>query len=259
MENQKEHSLVNILVVGDACEDVYVYGHCNRLAPEAPVPVFVADREKRSGGMALNVQANLESLGAKCSILHNKKKIEKTRYVEESTNHLFIRIDSDETDIKQIPRKYLTKKYLSQYDAIVISDYNKGFLSEEDIETICYRHPLTFMDTKKSLGRWCKDCKWIKINENELKATRDKIKGLEHIFDEKLIVTLGEKGCFYNGNTYAVDKVEIKDLSGAGDTFLSGFVYEFLRSANVEDAIKFANKCATIVVQQKGVNVVDGL
>ena len=250
---------MNILVVGDACEDVYVYGHCNRLAPEAPVPVFVADREKRSGGMALNVQANLTSLGADCSILHNKKKIEKTRYVEESTNHLFIRIDSDETDIKQIPRKYLTKKYLSQYDAIVISDYNKGFLSEEDIETICYRHPLTFMDTKKSLGRWCKDCKWIKINENELKATRDKIKGLDHIFDEKLIVTLGEKGCYYNGNTYSVGKVEIKDLSGAGDTFLAGFVYEYLKNRDVEDAIKFANKCATIVVQQKGVNVIDGL
>jgi D-beta-D-heptose 7-phosphate kinase/D-beta-D-heptose 1-phosphate adenosyltransferase len=198
-------------------------------------------------------------LCADCTILHNQKKIEKTRYVEESTNHLFIRIDSDESDIKRINKKYLTKKYLSQYDAVVISDYNKGFLTEEDIETICYRHPLTFMDTKKSLGRWCKDCKWIKINENELEATKDHIKGLDHIFDEKLIVTLGEKGCCYNGMVYSVDKVEIKDLSGAGDTFLSGFVYQYLKDKDVEEAIKFANKCATIVVQQKGVNVVNGL
>ena len=250
---------MKILIVGDACEDVYVYGHCDRLAPEAPVPVFVADREKRSGGMALNVHANLVSLGASCAILNNQKKIEKTRYVEESTNHLFIRIDSDETNIDRIKKEYLRKEYLSQYDAIVISDYNKGFLTEEDIETICYRHPLTFMDTKKSLGRWCKDCKWIKINENELRATRDDIEGLDHIFDEKLIVTLGEKGCYYNGSTYSVGKVEIKDLSGAGDTFLSGFVYEYLKSKDAEEAIKFANKCATIVVQQKGVNVISGL
>lgn len=259
MAKTKKSKSIKLLIVGDACEDVYVYGHCNRLAPEAPVPVFVADREKRSGGMALNVEANLSSLGADCTILHNQKKIEKTRYVEESTNHLFIRIDSDESDIKRINKKYLTKKYLSQYDAVVISDYNKGFLTEEDIETICYRHPLTFMDTKKSLGRWCKDCKWIKINENELEATKDHIKGLDHIFDEKLIVTLGEKGCCYNGMVYSVDKVEIKDLSGAGDTFLSGFVYQYLKDKDVEEAIKFANKCATIVVQQKGVNVVNGL
>jgi D-glycero-beta-D-manno-heptose-7-phosphate kinase len=259
MAKTKKNKSIKLLIVGDACEDVYVYGHCNRLAPEAPVPVFVADREKRSGGMALNVEANLSSLGADCTILHNQKKIEKTRYVEESTNHLFIRIDSDESDIKRINKKYLTKKYLSQYDAVVISDYNKGFLTEEDIETICYRHPLTFMDTKKSLGRWCKDCKWIKINENELDATKDHIKGLDHIFDEKLIVTLGEKGCCYNGMVYSVDKVEIKDLSGAGDTFLSGFVYQYLKDKDVEEAIKFANKCATIVVQQKGVNVVNGL
>ena len=250
---------MKVLVVGDACEDVYVYGHCSRLAPEAPVPVFVADREKRSGGMALNVQANLMSLGVDCTILHNKTKIEKTRYVEEKTNHLFIRIDSDETSIDRIKRKYLSKEYLSQYDAVVISDYDKGFLTEGDIETICYRHPLTFMDTKKSLGRWCKDCKWIKINENELAATRGDIEGLDHIFDEKLIVTLGERGCRYNGSTYSVDKVEIKDLSGAGDTFLSGLVNQYLKDRDIKEAIKFANKCATIVVQQKGVNVISGL
>jgi len=208
--------------------------------------------------MALNVHANLSSLGVKSTILHNDKKIEKTRYVEEKTNHLFIRIDSDESNIDRIQKKYLTKEYLSQYDAVVISDYNKGFLTKGDIETICYRHPLTFMDTKKSLGRWCKDCKWIKINENELRATRSQIKDLEHIFDEKLIVTLGEKGCYYNGETYSVDKVEIKDLSGAGDTFLSGLVKKYLEDQDIEEAIKFANKCATIVVQQKGVNVVSG-
>jgi D-glycero-beta-D-manno-heptose-7-phosphate kinase len=250
---------MRVLVIGDACEDIYVYGHCDRLAPEAPVPVFVKDKEKRNGGMALNVYENLRSLGVECDILHNKKHIEKTRYVEEKTNHIFMRIDSDESGIKRIDKKYLTKKHLSQYDAVIISDYNKGFLSEEDIETICYRHPLTFMDTKKPLGRWCKDCKWIKINEIEFEKTSTELLGLEHIFEEKLIVTLGDKGCSYNGKMYKVQKVEIKDLCGAGDTFLSGFVTKFLHTKDIDEALNFANKCATIVVQQKGVNVIDGV
>ena len=46
--------------------------------------------------------------------------------------------------------------------------------------------------------------------------------------------------------------VEIKDTSGAGDTFLAGLVYEYLASSDIGKAIEFANKCATQVVQKKG-------
>jgi len=238
---------MKVLVIGDACEDVYVYGHVNRLAPEAPVPVFLKDHEKRNGGMALNVLNNLKSLGVECETLHNTEKIEKTRYVDEATNHIFIRVDTDDKKLKRVDKKFLTKKYLSQYDAIVISDYNKGFLTEEDIERICY---------KKLLGRWCKECTWIKINEEEHAKTEAKISKLGHIFDEKLIVTLSERGCQYKDKFFPVEKVEIKDLSGAGDTFLAGFVSKYLQTKDVEAAIIFANSCATKVVQLRGVNVV---
>jgi len=244
------------LVVGDACEDVYVYGHSARLAPEAPVPVFLKDYEKRSGGMALNVYNNLKSLGVECDVLHNIEKIEKIRYVDEKTNHLFIRVDTDDKKMERIDPKYLTKEYLKDYDAIVISDYNKGFLTEEDIEKACYNHPLSIMDTKKSLGRWCKGCTWIKINEEEYTNTQDAITNLDHIFRDRLIVTLSEKGCKFKEKTFPVKKVEIKDLSGAGDTFLAGFVAKFLETQEVEESIIFANECATQVVQQKGVNIV---
>jgi|TARA_R110000787_G_scaffold42216_1_gene103773 bifunctional ADP-heptose synthase (sugar kinase/adenylyltransferase) len=247
---------MKVLVIGDVCEDVYVYGKCNRLAPEAPVPVFVKTREKRNGGMALNVFNNLKALGVDCDIVHNAEEIEKTRYVDTQTNHIFIRIDSDEAGIKRVDKKVLTKKYLSQYDAIVISDYNKGFLSETDIEKICYYHPLTFMDTKKKLGRWSEDCKWIKINEPEYNNTKKEIQERMYVYEDSLIVTLGSKGCKYKNKTYTVNEVEIKDLVGAGDTFLAGFVSRYLHTKNVDDALIFANECATIVVQQKGVNVV---
>tara|TARA_R100000152_G_C6782131_1_gene218560 strand:+ start:10003 stop:10755 length:753 start_codon:yes stop_codon:yes gene_type:complete len=250
---------MKVLVIGDACEDVYVYGSSTRLAPEAPVPVFVEKYKKTVGGMGLNVYNNLKSLGIECEVLHNAKEIQKTRYVDHQTNHLFIRIDSDEEEIDRIESRYLEKDFLLQYDAIVISDYNKGFLTEEDIEKICFYHPLTFMDTKKKLGRWSEDCSWIKINFPEYENTKDEIANRMYIYEESLIVTIGSKGCRYKNKIYPVNKVEIKDLSGAGDTFLAGFVTKFLQTKDVDEALKFANECATIVVQQKGVNVIHGV
>tara|TARA_R100001594_G_C4019965_1_gene258926 strand:- start:119 stop:862 length:744 start_codon:yes stop_codon:yes gene_type:complete len=247
---------VKVLVIGDACEDVYIYGDCSRLAPEAPIPVFVPQDKTTNGGMAMNVFANLKSLGTDCDILHNVEEITKTRYVDKKTNHIFLRVDTDDKKLKRIEENNLDKDFLNQYDAIVISDYNKGFLAEEDIEKICYNHPLTFMDTKKNLGRWAKDCTWIKINEEEYNKTFNKIANLGHIFDDKLIVTLSEKGCRYKGDIFPVEKVEIKDLSGAGDTFLASFVSDYLKNKNATQAIIFANECATQVVQKRGVNVI---
>ena len=250
---------MKILVIGDACKDTYVYGSSTRLAPEAPVPVFIEKYRKTVGGMALNVYNNLESLGIECDIIHNKKNIQKTRYVDRETNHLFIRIDSDEEQIDRIDQNYLQKDYLSQYDAIVMSDYNKGFLSEEDIEKICFYHPLTFLDTKKKLGRWSEDCTWIKINSPEFKNTKEEIANRMYIYEESLIVTMGSEGCMHKDKIYPVSKVEIKDLSGAGDTFLAGFVTKYMHTKDVEESLNFANQCATLVVQQKGVNVVNGI
>ena len=247
---------MKVLVIGDACEDVYIYGDCSRLAPEAPIPVFVPQSKTTNGGMAMNVFANLKSLGTTCDILHNIEEITKTRYVDKKTNHIFLRVDTDDKKLERVEEKHLDKDFLKQYDAIVISDYNKGFLTEEDIEKICYDHPLTFMDTKKNLGRWAKDCTWIKINEEEYEKTFNKISHLGHIFDDKLIVTLSEKGCRYKGDIFPVEKVEIKDLSGAGDTFLASFVSDYLKNKDTTQAIIFANECATQVVQKRGVNVI---
>ena len=251
--------MTKVLVIGDACEDVYVYGTSARMAPEAPVPVFVQNYSKSNGGMALNVYNNIRALGLECDVLHNQTEIKKTRYVDQPTNHLFIRIDSDESTIDRIEEKHLKKKFLLQYDAVIISDYNKGFLTSEDIEKICFYHPLTFMDTKKKLGRWSEDCTWIKLNFPEYEASKEEIEKRMYIYEEKLIITKGSEGCQYKNKLYPVNKVEIKDLAGAGDTFLCGFVYNLLMTQDTDQALNFANKCATIVVQQKGVNIVKGI
>ena len=47
-----------VLVIGDSCEDIFIYGDITRLSPEAPVPVLQPTRETKHGGMALNVYNN---------------------------------------------------------------------------------------------------------------------------------------------------------------------------------------------------------
>jgi len=243
-----------ILVIGDGCKDVHVYGRCERLAPDAPVPVFIPNYEKRNLGMAGNVYQNVVSLGCPAILKTNSLTIEKKRYVHEETNHMFLRVDSGESNIERIEN--LTKEFITQFDLVIISDYNKGFLLEQDIEFICQNHPLVFIDTKKIIGNYCKDCTYIKINKNEYYASIDFLQK-SNWANEKVIVTLGSKGCMLGDKVYAVDKVEIKDLCGAGDTFMAGLCVNYLKHKNIDLAIKFANECATQVVQLKGVNTVD--
>ena len=244
---------MKVLVIGDSCKDVFVYGKCERLAPAAPVPVFVPLYSKENKGMAGNVNENLISIGVNTNIITNQKDITKTRYVDEKTNHIVIRIDSNEEKIDRI--KNMEKIIFKNYDAIVISDYNKGFLHEEDIAFISEQHPLVFMDTKKLLGEWAQNIDYIKINEEEYNKTKHLLEDAKWI-DDKLIVTIGSRGCRYKDSILPVQKVEIKDLTGAGDTFMAGLVCKYLETSNILDSLIYANECATQVVQQKGVNTI---
>ena len=71
-----------------------------------------------------------------------------------------------------------------------------------------------------------------------------------------MIVTLGGEGCRYNGRDFSVKEVPVKDVSGAGDTFLAGLVYGYLDTNSIYKAIQFAQECTTIVVQKHGVSTV---
>jgi len=243
------------LVIGDSCTDVYLYGNCRRLCPDAPVPVFVPLYQKDNKGMAGNVYQNLVSLGIPAVLKTNNNAVVKTRYVEEKTNHMLLRVDSGEERINRMSN--LTVGFLKDFTVVVISDYNKGFLHEEDIKFICENHPLVFIDTKKIIGDYCKECSYIKINSEEHRRSFQEINNQSKEWaNKKMIVTLGSGGCEFDGKKYPVSQVEIKDTSGAGDTFLAGLVYEYLKREDIYEAMEFANKCATRVVQMKGVNVI---
>ena len=252
-----------VLVIGDGCKDVFQYGKCERLSPEAPVPVFTPTKNSNNGGMAMNVYANLLALGVDTDVITDSG-ITKTRYVDELSNQMLLRVDENDM-IFTSPRMYdkIMNFDYGAYDAVVISDYDKGLLSEKMIKHIAISNPLTFMDTKKNISNWATFIKFIKINKKEFDQNECY---LTLHFPNDIIVTLGEAGAmrYYNDNGTCrtemypnINEHPVRDLTGAGDTFFAGLVAKFLENNDIDDAIIFANKCAAWAVTQKGVAVVD--
>lgn len=247
---------MKILIIGESCKDIFTYGKCDRLCPEAPAPVFNPQYSTENGGMVKNVQKNILALGGDCDIYtnYNWETVTKNRYIDHNFNHMFLRVDCNDK-IERAPS--LKKIEYERYAAIIISDYNKGFLHGEDINYIASKHKNVFLDTKKGLDeKWCKDIKYIKINNHEFEKTKHSItKNIK----QKLIVTLGANGCCYRDKVYPVEKVEMKDSSGAGDTFISALVIKYIAANDIDVSIRFANKCATEVVQKRGVASVESI
>jgi sugar/nucleoside kinase (ribokinase family) len=73
---------------------------------------------------------------------------------------------------------------------------------------------------------------------------------------KNIIHTDGKNGCYFNDINFPVDEVDVKDSCGAGDSFMAGLVIEYLKTNNIHDAIKFANKCASYVVSHRGVTLI---
>jgi len=244
-----------VLVIGDSCEDVFRYGTCDRLSPEAPVPVFKPTRTTGNGGMVINVFENLKALGVECDIITNDIRPVKTRYVDEISNQMLLRVD-EKDKIKSLDSNTLNNIDFSRYDVVVISDYNKGYLNEKDIEYILYHNPLTFIDTKKEIDEWINDVKFIKINEKEFMFNEKYLKGF---YEGDLIMTKGREGAVLNFvEEFPIEhEHEVRDLSGAGDTFLAGLVADYVKNNDIRRAIRFANRCAAWVVSQKGVAVIN--
>lgn len=236
----QQHKKLNILLIGDSCIDEYQYGLIERLSPEAPVPVFQFLRKEIKPGMAANVKANLEAFGCNVNFLTGETST-KTRLIDSRSKQHIVRIDND---VISTPLS-IDSEIPGIYDAIVVSDYNKGTVSYELVEDIRqhYTGPI-FIDTKKTDLVRFEGC-YVKINslENSLAKT----------VCTDLIVTMGKQGAVYNEITYPTPNVEVADVCGAGDTFLAALVCSFLNTQDIEQAITFANHAAGKTVQHSGV------
>jgi bifunctional ADP-heptose synthase (sugar kinase/adenylyltransferase) len=233
-----------ILLVGDSCYDLYHYGEVKRLSPEAPIPIFDKKYTEKKLGMASNVYLNLVALGASVDISTQFSE-NKNRYIDLKTRQQVLRVD-EKIDAHVLGISLSSINY-SDYSCIIISDYNKGYIRSEDIQTIkdLFKGPI-FIDTKKKDLASLKDC-FIKINQSEYESLTSMPAR------ENLIVTYGGDKVTWNNNTYYPPRVEAYDVCGAGDTFLASLAFNYTQTQDMESAILFAMKAAAATVKHIGV------
>jgi D-beta-D-heptose 7-phosphate kinase/D-beta-D-heptose 1-phosphate adenosyltransferase len=233
-----------VLLIGDSCIDQYVYGTCDRINPEAPVPILKYTRQERVDGMVYNVRNNLQAFGLDVTTITQKENIFKTRYIDERYSQQILRVDT-EGELK--PLGYDLPQ--ERFNALVISDYDKGFITSRRLfELVEWFDGPIFIDSKKTVLPV--DDAFIKINNHEY----DKLQNANH---DNLIITRGSKGAEYRGTLYPGENVSTYDVCGAGDTFLSALVYFYLLYGKIEIAIPYANKAASIAVSNFGTYILN--
>lgn len=231
----------NILLIGDFCVDVYQFGTIDRLSPEAPVPVFKPTYIEQRHGMAGNVCNNLETLGCNVNFIRGDAS-KKTRLIDQRSRQHVVRIDED---VKSYPIRFHSA--IPLYDAVVISDYGKGAVDYDLIESVLssVKCPV-FIDTKLT-DLSCMEGAWVKINALEYSRIQSQCSGL--------IVTHGSNGAEIVNQNIRIKSpaVEVVDVTGAGDTFLAAMVYRYLINNDIKTAVEFANRAAAVTVQHLGV------
>jgi len=281
-----------ILVVGDVMLDKYVQGKVNRISPEAPVPVLTKKNVNYKLGGAANVADNITALGGKAFLcgsigqdaesqiildLCNKRSINttyltrnkkqsttiKTRFVTDSQQ--ILRYDEDANCSEAIlPNK--------TFDAIIISDYNKGTITLDlahkirkcNTVTVVDPHPGRTPETHTELFR---DFTVLKpnIKEAEILAgwkyeTEEDLQpifvALKKKYKSDVIISMGNKGLaiMQNGTVKRIPTQvrEVYDVSGAGDTVTAALTLALTTKASAYEAAVIANKAAGIVVEKFG-------
>lgn len=232
---------MRILVIGDICVDEYRYGEIRRVNPESTAPLLNFQHKEEKMGMAFNVSVNLMSLGVDVILSTSEEISRKVRYIDRRTGEHLLRVDQD---VMATPFKFDAD--FTELDAIVISDYDKGFVQTDTIQELRKRFdgPI-YMDTKKkNLADF--PGIYIKINQRELSEATSLPE------QDKLIVTYGADGCQYKDTRYPARVIEVVDVCGAGDVFLASMVFKHLETGSMDEALPFANERAARSCQSLG-------
>ena len=244
---------MKVLVIGETCIDRFVYCEANRLSPEAPVPVLTPIKTIENPGMAGNTIENVKAIaleGCEMNYITQKSLITKTRYVEEKSNHMFLRVDEGEDFDCSFKWSMNVDIVLGQADIVIVSDYNKGWLSNADIKEIGRKSNLSILDSKRKLTNdMIENYTFVKLNESERLNNPD-LRG------DNIITTLGKQGAEYKNTLFQSPKPQDTiDVSGAGDTFTAAFIVRYFETKDERIAIKYANQKASEVVSKRGVAV----
>ena len=241
---------MKVLVFGDIIIDKYIYGTSERLSPEAPVPVVKHLREVESLGGAGLVYENLKSLGIDVTLLQTEQPSSiKTRVI--CDGHYVTRIDDDNhADSKAVLRNVLRSNF-SQWDYVILSDYNKGVLDESlaIIEHINKFNCKIIVDPKEYASQY-KGAWLVKPNYSEFtKFGFNDWKGNIITTNAGNNVVASIEDEVYN---VPVEDVEVSDVTGAGDCFLAAFVYGLTKQYNYKRCIELAVKGSREAVKHVG-------
>lgn len=291
----------NIAVIGDIMLDHYIYGDVSRISPEAPVPIVLVNKESFFLGGAANVANNIVSLGAKATlygitnkndyggkkllslnnkinfnIFHDERKTTiKTRIM--ASDQQLIRFDQENQEkiSPRVENEILSsfKKEVKDFDAIVLSDYNKGIftknLTKGIIELSNKNKKVSVVDPKPENISLFKNCTAVCPNhigamsianldfnnESNLKEAAEII--LKKVNSKYVIITCGKDGIFVYENqkdnclmpTYAE---EVFDIIGAGDTVKAVLGLALSSNATIKQAAELANYAAGVVIKKVG-------
>jgi D-beta-D-heptose 7-phosphate kinase/D-beta-D-heptose 1-phosphate adenosyltransferase len=248
---------MHIAVAGDLIEDIFIYGSCNRLNPEGPVPLVSNIKTIKSIGGAGNVVENLKSLGIYPDFYHSSSRPStKTRI--NANGQIICRLDDD-----VFSPEIDTSFALQDYDLIVLSDYNKGAL-RDCREIIARSNCKVLVDPKKKFhnytGAYC-----IKPNQLEFEkyygavSEQNLKKFAKENRHELVIVTLGQNGLIYyhENEVYQIPSItqSVADVTGAGDCFMAGLIYGLCKGYDVHKSIQIGNIGAGISVTHYGTYV----
>lgn len=298
-----------ILVVGDLILDQYQYCHSTRLTPDENKPIYDIEKSNFCLGGAANVAQNLTSLGVKVALvgqigndyqasifseLLSRAKINsdfvlissskptsfKTRIIND--DKFLFRIDKE--DKASISLK-LQKKIqniitynIKQFDACIISDYQKGALSKKlcqfIISSFIDSNKPVFVDPKGTDYSKYQKCTVITPNQKEweifseqkfgmnIKKMQESGKNLyKKIKCQNIVITVGSKGMIYvndmgslHSPAFSVSKI---NASGAGDTAICAIALSFLSGLNWSEILTISNYFCSLVIQKSDTSVVD--
>ena len=292
-----------VLTLGDAMLDRYWHGNTVRISAEAPVPVVdITEREDRLGGAA-NVALNVAALGASSTLVavlgfdesaeilkakldsagivdatlgrEDYQTITKLRIV--SHGQQMVRADFEHiVDLEAAPMMPVYLGALAQTDLVILSDYDKGVISDPQafIQQARALHKTILVDPKykdfslyagatlikpnrvefmKAVGGWANEAELV----TKCHAMIAKL-GLEAI-----LVTRDSDGLtLVQKNQPAIHmparKREVFDLSGAGDTVIATLGAALAAGETLPDAVNMANVAAGIAVSKLGIVSVSG-
>jgi len=303
MKELLEHiKSLRVLVIGDVMLDRYVIGEVSRISPEAPVPVLAVTEERSVAGGAANVALNLRSLGAAVEVIGWFGEDERgaelidllsqsdvtvdTRFRFSSTptisksrvtasNHQICRVDRESSpqhyrpDLEKLGSLIADKA--SSVDAVIVSDYGKGFVSEELLSLV--RPSAQFLSVDPKPSRPLSYSQPDLLTPNRLEAlelaglsreTRcpfpqgEVVRKIFEKFSPRLLaITLGAEGMLLAEDGKILQTIptaarEVFDVSGAGDTVIASVSLALAAGQSFERAAEFANLAAGVVVGKVG-------